>query len=184
MVNALALGQAEVLSHLGQPLHISVPLRATTEELWTTEASIASKEEFELLSKINDGRAQWSNWGGLNDVLRNQEFSNGLAPSNYTFGGVLGSTNINTRASQQRAGTRISYASSNRSYQHRVMATHSTGMMPGDWALTVSASRRAGQEGFTDGTSYNAYSLFTSFEKKFGDKHSINFTSIFAPNRR
>ena len=136
------------------------------------------------MNKINDGRAQWSNWGGLNDVLRNQEFSNGLAPSNYTFGGVLGSTNINTRASQQRAGTRISYASSNRSYQHRVMATHSTGMMPGDWALTVSASRRAGQEGFTDGTSYNAYSLFTSFEKKFGDKHSINFTSIFAPNRR
>ena len=50
MVNALSLGQAEVLSHLGQPLHISVPLRATTEELWTTEASIASKEEFELLS--------------------------------------------------------------------------------------------------------------------------------------
>ena len=50
MANALSLGQAEVLSHLGQPLHVSVPLRATTEELWTTVASIASKEEFELLS--------------------------------------------------------------------------------------------------------------------------------------
>jgi pilus assembly protein FimV len=50
MANALSLGQAEVLSHLGQPLHVSVPLRATTEELWTTETSIASKEEFELLS--------------------------------------------------------------------------------------------------------------------------------------
>lgn len=136
------------------------------------------------MNKINDGRAQWSNWGGLNDVLRNQEFSNGLAPSNFTFGGILGSTNINTRATQQRQGTRISYASSNRSYQHRVMATHSTGLMPGDWALTVSASRRAGQEGFTDGTSYNAFSFFTSFEKKIGKKHSINFTSIFAPNRR
>lgn len=40
------------------------------------------------MNKIYDGRAQWSNWGGLNDVLRNQEFSNGLAPSNVTFGGV------------------------------------------------------------------------------------------------
>ncbi len=50
MANALSLGQAEVLSHLGQPLHVSVPLRATTEELRTTEASIASKKEFELLS--------------------------------------------------------------------------------------------------------------------------------------
>lgn len=136
------------------------------------------------MNKINNGRAQWSNWGGLNDVLRNQEFSTGLAPSNFTFGGVLGSTNIDTRATQQRQGTRISYASSNRSYQHRLMATHSTGLMPGNWALTLSTSRRAGQEGFTDGTSYNATSFFASFEQKISKKHSVNFTAIFTPNRR
>ncbi|QTD36674.1 TonB-dependent receptor [Polaribacter batillariae] len=136
------------------------------------------------MNKIYDGRAQWSNWGGLNDVLRNQEFSNGLSPSNFTFGGVLGSTNINTRASQQRPGTRISYSSSNRSYQHRVMATHSTGMLKGGWAMTFSGSRRAGLEGFNDGTTYNAYSLFASIEKKINDNHSLNFTSIFTPNRR
>ncbi|WP_299015698.1 TonB-dependent receptor [uncultured Polaribacter sp.] len=136
------------------------------------------------MNKLFDGRAQWSNWGGLNDVLRNQEFSNGLAPSNYTFGGLLGATNINTRASEQRAGTRISYASSNRSYVHRVMATHATGMLKGGWAFSFSGSRRAGLEGFNEGTSYNAYSLFTSVDKKINDKHSITFTGIFAPNRR
>ena len=80
------------------------------------------------MNKIYDGRAQWSNWGGLNDVLRNQEFTNGLSPSDFTFGGVLGSTNMNTRASEQRPGTRISYSSSNRSYEHRVMVTHATGI--------------------------------------------------------
>ncbi|PQJ79764.1 TonB-dependent receptor [Polaribacter porphyrae] len=136
------------------------------------------------MNKLFDGRAQWSNWGGLNDVLRNQEFSNGLAPSNFTFGGVLGSTNIDTRASQQRSGTRISYSSSNRSYVHRVMATHSTGMLESGWAFTFSGSRRAGLEGFNEGTSYNAYSLFASIEKKLGENHSINLTSIFTPNRR
>jgi len=136
------------------------------------------------MNKIYDGRAQWSNWGGLNDVLRNQEFSNGLAPSNFTFGGILGSTNINTRASEQRSGTRISYSSSNRSYVHRVMATHSTGMLDGGWAMTFSGSRRAGLEGFNEGTSYNAYSLFAAIEKKFNEKHSINLSAIFTPNRR
>ncbi|MFK8060404.1 MAG: carboxypeptidase-like regulatory domain-containing protein [Polaribacter sp.] len=136
------------------------------------------------MNKLYDGRAQWSNWGGLNDVLRNQEFSNGLAPSNYTFGGVLGSTNINTRASEQRAGTRISYSSSNRSYVHRMMATHSTGVLDGGWAMTFSGSRRAGLEGFNEGTTYNAYSLFASIDKKISENHSINFTSIFTPNRR
>ena len=136
------------------------------------------------MNKVYDGRAQWSNWGGLNDVLRNQEFSNGLAASNVTFGGILGTTNMNTRASLQRPGSRFSYSSSNRSYVHRAMATHTTGISKNGWAMTFSASRRAGTEGFNDGTSYNAYSVFTSIEKKINDHHSINFTGIFTPNRR
>lgn len=136
------------------------------------------------MNKITDGRAQWSNWGGLNDVLKNQEFTNGLAPCNYTFGGILGTTNIDTRAMSQKLGTKLSYAFSNRSYQHRIMATHATGLMPGNWALTVATSARVGQEGFTEGTSYDAYSFFASFEQKINDKHSINLTSIFAPNTR
>ena len=136
------------------------------------------------MNKVYDGRAQWSNWGGLNDVLRNQEFSNGLAASNVTFGGILGATNMNTRASLQRPGTRLSYSSSNRSYVHRAMATHTTGISKNGWAMTFSASRRAGAEGFNDGTSYNAYAVFTSIEKKINDHHSINFTGIFTPNRR
>ena len=136
------------------------------------------------MNKIYDGRPQWSNWGGLNDVLRNQEFSNGLTPVNYTFGGILGSTNMNTSASQQRPGTRISYSSSNRSYEHRVMATHSTGISKKGWSMTFSGSRRSGNEGFNEGTSYNAYGVFTSIEKKINDKHRVNFTGIFTPNRR
>ena len=136
------------------------------------------------MNKVYDGRAQWSNWGGLNDVLRNQEFSNGLAASNVTFGGILGTTNMNTRASLQRPGTRFSYSSSNRSYVHRAMATHTTGISKNGWAMTFSASRRSGAEGFNDGTSYNAYSVFTSIEKKINNNHSINFTGIFTPNRR
>jgi hypothetical protein len=136
------------------------------------------------MNKVYDGRAQWSNWGGLNDVLRNQELSNGLAASSVTFGGILGATNMNTSASQQRPGSRISYSSSNRSYQHRVMATHTTGISKNGWVMTFSGSRRTGTEGFNDGTSYNAYSVFASIEKKINDKHRINFTGIFTPNRR
>lgn len=136
------------------------------------------------MNKLFNGRPQWSNWGGLNDVTRNQEFTNGLAPSSYTFGGVLGTTNINVRASEQRPGTRISYASSNRSYVHRVMGTYSSGLLKNGWAFTVSGSRRAGKEGFNDGTSYNANSFFASVEKKLNDKHSLNLTTIFAPNKR
>ncbi|WP_299004576.1 TonB-dependent receptor [uncultured Tenacibaculum sp.] len=136
------------------------------------------------MNKLYNGRPQWSNWGGLNDVLRNQEFSNGLTPSNYAFGGVLGSTNINTRASEYSEGGRISYASSNRSYNHRLMATYSSGLLANGWAITVSGSRRAGNEGYVDGTFYDANSIFLSLEKQINDAHSLNLTVIAAENER
>lgn len=136
------------------------------------------------MNKMFNGRPQWSNWGGLNDVVRNQELTNGLTPSDYTFGGVLGTTNINTRASQYREGGRVTYSSSDRSYTNRIMATYSSGLLESGWAYTVSAGRRWGDEGFNDGTFYDANSLFLSVEKQINDKHSLNFTGIYAPNRR
>lgn len=136
------------------------------------------------MNKLSTGRPEWGNWGGLNDVLRNQEFTNGLTPSTYAFGGILGSTNINTRASKYRKGIRASYTSSNRSYRHRAMATYSSGVLKNDWAFSVSGSKRIGDEGFVDGTSYNATSIFASVEKIINDKHSFNLTGVFASNKR
>ncbi|WP_271405735.1 carboxypeptidase-like regulatory domain-containing protein [Tenacibaculum soleae] len=136
------------------------------------------------MNKLYDGRPQWSNWGGLNNVLRNQEFSNGLTPSNYTFGGVLGSTNINTRASEYKKGISVSYASSNRSYSHRLMATYASGSTKKGWSFATSGSKRYADEGFTEGNSYNAFSIFLSIEKQLNKKHSINLTAIQAQNSR
>ena len=136
------------------------------------------------MNKMFDGRPQWSNWGGLNDVLRGQELSMGLAPSSYTFGGLLGSTNINLRASSYRAGGRITYSSSNRSYTNRLMATYASGLLDGGWSYAFSIGRRWGDEGFQDGTFYDANSFFASVEKKINDKHSLNFVGIYTPNRR
>ncbi len=136
------------------------------------------------MNKFDTGRPQWSNWGGLNDVMRNQEFTSGLTPSAYNFGGVLGTTNINTRASNYREGGRVTYSSSNRSYTNRLMASYASGLMEDGWAYTIMAGRRWGNEGFQDGTLYDSNSFFASVEKKINDKHSINFTSIYAPNRR
>ena len=137
-----------------------------------------------VMNKIYDGRPQWGNWGGLNDATRNQEFTSGTAPSDYTFGGILGTQEINTRASIYRPGTRISFSGTNTNYSWRTMATHASGMQTNGWAFVVSGSRRWAQEGYFEGTDYSANSLFASVEKKFNEKHSINFTSIYAENSR
>jgi len=136
------------------------------------------------MNKVFNGRPQWSNWGGLNDVLRNQELTQGIAASAYTFGGILGSTNISTRASDYRQGGRVTYSSSNRSYTNRLMASYSSGLVEGGWAYTFSIGRRWGNEGYQDATLYDSNSFFASVEKRINEKHSLNFTAIYAPNRR
>ncbi|MBJ7879445.1 carboxypeptidase regulatory-like domain-containing protein [Gelidibacter salicanalis] len=136
------------------------------------------------MNKVYNGRPQWSNWGGLNDVLRNQELSSNLTPSNYTFGGILGSTNINTRASEYKKGGRLTYSSSDRSYTNRAIGSYATGLMKGDWAVALSVGKRWGDEGFQEATFYDSNSFFASVEKIINDKQSLNFTAIYTPNRR
>lgn len=136
------------------------------------------------MNKLLDNRPQWGNWGGLNDATRNQEFTMGSAPSDYTFGGILGTQEINTRASVYRKGSRISYAGTNTNYNWRAMATHASGMNKQGWAYVISGSRRWAEEAYFEGTDYGANSLFASVEKKFNEKHSLNFTSIYAQNKR
>ncbi len=136
------------------------------------------------MNKVYNGRPQWSNWGGLNDVVRNQVLTAGLTPSEYNFGGILGTTNIIARASSYRKGGRVTYSSSNRSYTNRVMASYASGLLDGGWSYAFMASRRWGNEGYQDATLYDANSFFATVEKKINDKHSLNFTSIYAPNRR
>ncbi|CAM4123302.1 TonB-dependent receptor [Zobellia nedashkovskayae] len=136
------------------------------------------------MNKFYDGRPQWNNWGGMNDVTRNQQFTNGLEASDYTFGGILGNTNIDTRPSGLRPGTRLSTSYSNRTYAGRLMATYSSGVQKNGLAYTVSGSRRWAKQGYIDGTLYDAFSFFGALEYQFNEKNSINFTALWASNRR
>lgn len=136
------------------------------------------------MNRVADGRPQYGDWGGLNDATRNQEFTNGSAPSDYVFGGIAGTQEINTRASIYRKGTRLSFLNTNTNYSYRTMATHASGMNTEGWAYVVSAGRRWAQEGYFEGTNYSANSFFASVEKKINNHHSLNLTAILAKNKR
>ena len=136
------------------------------------------------MNRVTDGRPQYANWGGLNDATRNQEFTTGSSPSDYVFGGIGGTQEINTRASIYRPGTRVSFLNTNTNYEFRMMGTNASGMDKNGWAYVVSAGRRWAQNGYFEGTHYDANSLFFSLEKKINEKHSVNFTAIYAQNRR
>lgn len=136
------------------------------------------------MNKLYDGRPQWNNWGGLNDATRNQQFTSGLDPSDYTFGSLLGTTNIDTRPSGLRPGTRFSSSLSNRTYGGRMMVTHTSTVQKNGLTYSISASRRWAKQGYIEGTLYDAFSVFSSLEYRINKKNSLNFTGIFASNRR
>lgn len=137
-----------------------------------------------VMNKIYDGRPQWNNWGGLNNVLRNQEFTVGSAISPYTFGGILGTQAISTRASMYRKGSQLTFSGSNTNYNYRAMASYASGMSSSGWAFTVAAGKRYAKNAYFDGTNYNAESFFISVEKKLSARHALNFTGFYTPNER
>jgi hypothetical protein len=132
----------------------------------------------------DDGRVLWNAWSGLNDVLRNQTRVLTLAANDYTFGSIGGATFVDLRAANQREGNRVVYSTSNRTYQHRLMATKSTGLMKNGWAFSGAASYRYGQSGYIEGTHFKGYSYFGSIDRKVNDNHSLNVVVFGAPQNR
>lgn len=137
-----------------------------------------------VMNKIYDGRPQWSNWGGLNDATRNQTYSSSTSPSDNTFGAILGTQEISTRASHIRTGAKVGFSGSNTNYTWRPYAIYSSGLNENGWAYVFSASYRGAREGFFEGTNYDSPSFFAAIEKKFNDNHSLNLTAIYAKNKR
>lgn len=130
------------------------------------------------------GYASWSLWGGLNDVTRNKETTYNLKPVEYGFSSIGGTTNIITDASQQRPGWKGSYSLSNGAYKNRLMLTYGTGLLDNGWAMSASISRRWAQEGYIEGTTYDAWAGFFGLEKQFSSRHKIKLTAFVAPSTR
>lgn len=133
------------------------------------------------MENLDNGFTPYGQWGGLNDVLRNRESSQGLRPSTFAFGDLGGLTNFDTRASHQRKQTSINYAISNRNYSNRLMITHSTGLNKKGWAFSFSGSRRWAVEGYTDGTFYDGWSFYAAVDKRFNDRHLLSFAAFATP---
>jgi len=133
------------------------------------------------VNNVETGFSSWSNWGGLNDVTRFVETRFGNVANRYGFSGAGGYTNIDSRASSFRKGTRVSYSNSNRIYGNRIMLTHSTGMMQNGWAVTASASTRWGNQVYIPGTYFQANAFYMSIDKRINDKHTLSFTGFGSP---
>ena len=131
------------------------------------------------------GRATYSQWGGLNHVMRYPENITGLNVCTFNFGDIGGASNYNTRASSYRKQIRVGYSMTNRTYTNRLQFTYASGVLNKGWSIAASLSARFGNAlSYVDGVSYNGYSYFVALEKKFNTAHALNLTAFGAPTVR
>jgi len=135
------------------------------------------------MNDLETGNASWGQLGGLNDVFRGREVTYGLSPSEYSFGGNLGSTYFDATAANQWRETKVTYTYADRIYRNRVMITHNSGLMKNGWAYSISASARIATEGYVPGTFYNGYSYYAAVSKVI-KKSQFNLTAFGAPTQR
>ncbi|MEO8771921.1 MAG: TonB-dependent receptor [Ferruginibacter sp.] len=133
------------------------------------------------MENLDNGFTPYGLWGGLNDVLRNRQYTPGLQSVSYGYGGLGGSTNIDTRAFRQRKQTAITYAISNRTYNNRLALTHSTGWTKKGWAFSFSGSHRWANNGYTDGTYYDGWSFYAGVDKRINSKNIISLVAFATP---
>ncbi len=123
-------------------------------------------------------------WSGLNDVTRNRFTTASLESNPFDPSSLGGVTNIDLRAGSQRTGSRVSVANSNRSWRHRVMATHNTGWLANDFAFSFSGSVRYAAEGYIEGTYQQAYAYYAAAEKRFGESRRLSLSILASPSLR
>ncbi len=135
------------------------------------------------MEALDNGFTPFGLWGGLNDVVvaRNRVNVYSMQAANFGFGSLAGANHIDTRAFKQFKQTRIGYAYSNRNFAHRLSLTKSTGFNKKGWAFSISGSRRWADEGFTDGTFYNGWSLYAGIDKKINSKQILSFVTFYTP---
>jgi len=134
--------------------------------------------------KSDNGNVDFSNWGGLNEIVRYPEISTNHSPSEYAFGGASGIIYKNTKASEYRKGFQATYSITNRNYRQRVSLRYTSGMSKKGWAFTVMGAKRWAEEGIQEGTFYDAYGAYLGIEKKFNDSHTMTFNAFASPYRR
>ena len=135
------------------------------------------------MNKWYNGRPQWSDWGGLNTLTRQQTYSHGLSSVSNDFGGLLGSTHLSIQPSSMRPGWHFSSSLSNRSYALREMVTYVSPLKNGI-SMAVGGSFRGAKRGYQQGTPYKAFSGLASIEYAPNEQHRFNSTLIYTFNKR
>lgn len=131
------------------------------------------------------GVFNYSSIGAINDLTRNGNVINYVSQSDFSFGDIGGSQNINMRPSNYSRGGKLTMSATNRNYYARTMLSYNTGLMDNGWAFTGLVGGRYSHEGVVEGTFYRNLSYALGAEYQWDDgRQSISLMTFGSPVRR
>lgn len=136
------------------------------------------------MNDMETGQFRYSLVGGLNQQTRNVDFSLPFESNAFSMTGMGGSNNYDFRAGSMAAGHRITLSGANRNYTLRGMYTYASGFNNRGWAFAANVTYRWANQGYVEGTFYNALSYFLAVQKVWGTKHSLSFSTWGNPTER
>ncbi len=131
------------------------------------------------VNDMENGWVYWSNWAGLSDVTSSMQVQRGLGASKLAVPAVGGSINIVTNAADFSRGGKASVTFGNDGFAKYGLMM-SSGQNEKGFAATAQFTHTRG-DAYVDGTSFRAYSYFLSLSQRLGDKASLAFTVVGAP---
>ncbi len=136
------------------------------------------------MNDMETGQFRYSMVGGLNQQTRGVESSLPFEDNGFAMSAMGGSNNYNFRPSRFATGQRITLSGANRNYKLRGMYTFNSGVLENGWAFSGNLTYRWADEGYVEGTFYNALSYFLGAEKFINDKHHVSFVTWGNPTER
>ena len=132
------------------------------------------------VNDMENGWVYWSNWFGLDAVLRNIQVQRGLGASKLALPSVGGTMNFITKGIDANLGGSIKQEVGSDGYI-RTSIGITTGQMKHGWGITFAGSYKQGN-GWVDNTWTKGWFGYIRVDKKLGH-HTLTFSAMGAPQQ-
>lgn len=130
------------------------------------------------VNDMENGWVYWSNWFGLDAVMRSTQVQRGLSASKIALPSVGGTMNILTKGIDAKKGASVKQEITSYGYKRLTLGL-TTGRTKSGWGVTFAGSRKWGNN-WVDGTYTNGMFYFLKVEKKVGN-HLLSLSGFGAP---
>jgi len=132
------------------------------------------------VNDMENGWVYWSNWFGLDAVMRFTQVQRGLGASKLAIPSVGGTINIATKGIENKRKISIKQEVGNDGFLRTSLGL-TTGRLPKGWGVTFAGSYKQGN-GWVDQTWTKGWFYFLRVDKQF-KKHTLSFSAMGAPQK-